>query len=161
MVEIQETALPGVGIRHDFLTTDGRRIGVISHRTGRRELFICKADDPDTPIEVIDLDREESGALADLLGGSKVVEQLSRLQQEVEGLAIDWIPIPISSPYVGRTLGETGARTRTGVSIVAILRDGAAAPAPGPDHTLAGEDTLVVVGTPNGITRLIELMHTG
>lgn len=161
MVEIQETALPGVGIRHDFLTTDGRRIGVISHRTGRRELFICDADDPDTPIEVIDLDREESGALADLLGGSRVVEQLSRLQQEVEGLAIDWIPIPTESPYAGRTLGETGARTRTGVSIVAILRQGTAAPAPGPDHTLAEGDTLVVVGTPNGIKRLIELMHTG
>jgi TrkA domain protein len=33
MVEIKQTSLPGVGLRHDFRTRDGTLIGVISHRS--------------------------------------------------------------------------------------------------------------------------------
>lgn len=161
MVEIKQTTLPGVGLRHDFETKDGRRIGVISHRTGHYELFICEAEDPDSPHEIIDLDADERRALAELLGGSQISEELSRLQQEVEGLAIDWITLPSGSPYDGHTIADTQTRTRTGVSIVAMLREGAAAPAPGPEHELRSGDTLLVVGTAEGIQRLVELLHTG
>ena len=36
-MEIQETALPGDGLRHEFTTSGGRQLGVVSYRTGRRE----------------------------------------------------------------------------------------------------------------------------
>lgn len=161
MVDIKRTALPGVGIRHDFRTKDGKLIGVISRRTGRHEVFVCDADDPDTPRETFELTEDERQALIELLGGSQIVEELSQLQQQIEGLAIDWIPIPEGSPFDGRPLGDTAARTRTGVSIVAVLRNGTAAPAPGPEIELQVGDTLVVVGTGRGIQQLVELLHTG
>lgn len=161
MPEIRETALPGVGLRHDFRTKDGRVVGVISHRTERFELFIAGADDPDSPDDTLILTDEERRALAELLGGSQITEHLAKLQQDVEGLAIDWVPVPEASPFAGRTIGDTQARTRTGVSIVAVLRNGTAAPAPGPEQQLAVDDTLVVVGTSEGIQRLIELLGTG
>ena len=34
-MDIQETTLPGVGLRHDFTTHAGCRLGVVSYRTGR------------------------------------------------------------------------------------------------------------------------------
>jgi TrkA domain protein len=46
-MEIQETALPGVGLRHDFTTRAGRQLGVVTHRTGRRDLLLYDRDDPD------------------------------------------------------------------------------------------------------------------
>jgi TrkA domain protein len=150
-----------VGLRHDFRTRDGMLIGVISHRSGRSEVFVCAANDPDTPLETFELTEDERRALVEILGGSKIVQQLSSLQQHVEGLAIDWIPIPENSPYAGRPLGDTAARSRTGVSIVAVLRNGSATPAPGPEVELASGDTLVVVGTAQGIQRLTELLLTG
>jgi TrkA domain protein len=88
-----------------------------------------------------------------------VAEELERLQQ-VEGLAIDWLPLPADTRFTGGALGETQARTRTGVSIVAVLREDQAFPAPGPDFALEGGDTLVVVGTPRGIEDLVVLLRS-
>ena len=118
------------------------------------------ADDPDTSREVIALDPEDSAALAEMLGASRVSEQLDRLQT-VEGLAIDWLPVSADSPFAGRTIGDTQARSRTGTSIVAVIRGDKAVPAPGPDFGLEAGDTLLVVGTPRGIEELSVILRTG
>ena len=39
-IEVEEVALPGIGLRHDFQTRHGRRVGVVSHLTGKRELLV-------------------------------------------------------------------------------------------------------------------------
>lgn len=159
--EIQETALPGVGYRYEFSSSTGDRIAVVHHRTGRRELILFEPDDPDCVQRSVDLDEADSRTLAEMLGASKVAEHLSRLQQSVEGLAIDWLPIGASTPFAGRTIGDTQARTRTGVSIVAVLRGESAVPAPGPEEGLRPGDTLVVVGTARGIEQLTEILRSG
>jgi K+:H+ antiporter subunit KhtT len=156
-MDIQETALPGVGLRHDFTTRAGRQLGVVTHRTGRRDLLVYDRGDPDRCQEVIQLTDEEADALAELLGAARLVEHLARLQQ-VEGLAIDWLEIRAGSPYDGGTIGDTQARSRTGVSIVAILRGDRAIPAPSPQERLAAGDTLVVVGTAQGVKALSDLL---
>jgi TrkA domain protein len=160
-MELRETRLPGVGLRHDFTTSAGRQLGVIAHRTGRRDLIVYDRRDPDTAQEVIRLTAEESDTLAELLGSARVSvsERLAALQQ-VEGLAIDWLPILPSSPYAGGTIADTQARTRTGVSIVAVLHNGTATPAPQPDFRFRVGDTLVVVGTTTGIKTLSRLLGT-
>jgi TrkA domain protein len=86
-----------------------------------------------------------------------VVEHLADLQR-IEGLAIDWLAVRPGSPYAGRTIADTQARSRTGVSIVAVLRDRGAIPAPTPDVRLDAGDTLVVVGTTEGISALTDLL---
>ena len=156
-MDIQETALPGVGLRHDFTTRAGRQLGVVTHRTGRRDLLVYDRSDPDRCQEVIQLTDEEADALAELLGAARLVEHLGRLQQ-VEGLAIDWLEVRAGSPYDGGTIGDTQARSRTGVSIVAILRGDRAVPAPSPQERLAAGDTLVVVGTAQGVKALSDLL---
>jgi TrkA domain protein len=156
-MDIHETALPGVGLRHDFTTRTGRQLGVITHRTGRRDLLVYDREDPDACREVVELTDEEAEALGELLGADRVVEHLADLQR-IEGLAIDWLAIRPGSPYAGRTIAETQARSRTGVSIVAVLRDRSAIPAPTPDVRLEPGDTLVVVGTTDGISALTDLL---
>jgi TrkA domain protein len=156
-MDIQETNLPGVGLRHDFTTRAGRQLGVVTHRTGRRDLLVYDRDDPDACQEVVQLTDEEADALAELLGAARLVEHLVALQR-VEGLAIDWLPIRPGSPYAGRAIADTQARSRTGVSIVAILRGDGAIPAPTPDARLEPGDTVVVVGTPQGVKDLSALL---
>ena len=156
-MDIQETNLPGVGLRHDFTTRAGRQLGVVTHRTGRRDLLVYDHSDPDACQEVIRLTDDEADALAELLGAARLVEHLAGLQR-IEGLAIDWLPIRPGSPYAGRAIADTQARSRTGTSIVAILRGDGAIPAPTPDAGLEPGDTLVVVGTANGIKELSKLL---
>ena len=115
-------------------------------------------EDRDACQEVIQLTDEEADALAELLGAARLVEHLAGLTQRVQGLAIDWLPIRPNSPYADRTIADTQARSRTGVSIVAILRGDGAIPAPAPDAGLQPGDILVVVGTAQGVKELAELL---
>jgi len=157
-MDVNETPLPGVGLRYDFTTRSGRQIGVVSHRSGRRDLLVYDRKDPDTCTEVVQLTEEEADTLAEMLGAARIAERLAELQQRVEGLAIDWLQIRPGSPYAGRPLGDTQARSRTGTSIVALLRGDQAIPAPSPDVALQASDTAVVVGTPKGIAALTRLL---
>ena len=161
MAVVKEVPLPGIGVRYEFETQDGGRVGVVHHRSGVREVVLFERDDPDTSHDLLRLGPEDSRTLAELLGVSQVSKELAELEQDVEGLAIDRLPLADGSPFAGGTIGDTGARTRTGVSIVAILREGSAHPAPGPEAELRGGDVLVVVGTPRGIEELAVLLRSG
>ena len=161
MTRIEETPLPGVGLRHEFTAEDGSRVGVIHHKSGRRELFVCPPEDPDAVVLSLSLSGEESHALSEALGGSTVIENLQDLEQRVEGLAIDWLKVEDGSPYTNKTVGDTRIRTRTGVSVVAVIRGERAHPAPGPEFRIQGGDTLVVVGTSEGIKAAAEILTAG
>jgi TrkA domain protein len=157
-MDVNETALPGVGLRYDFTTRGGRQVGVVAHRGGRRDLLVYDREDPDTCREVVQLTEEEADTLADMLGAARIAGRLAELRQRIEGLAIDWLELRPGSPYAGRPLGDTQARSRTGTSIVAVLRGEQAIPAPSPDLALQAGDTAVVVGTPEGIAALGALL---
>jgi TrkA domain protein len=159
--ELEETPLPGVGLRVEFKAADGSRIGVVHRRTGRRELFVCSASDPDVVTFSLEMSDDDTHALADALGGSSVVESLTDVTQRIEGLAIDWLGIGGRSPYAGKTIGDTRLRTRTGASVVALLRGDQPYPAPGPESRIEAGDTLVVVGTPEGINRARAILTDG
>lgn len=161
MVKIEETQLPGVGVRYEFRTSDGERVGVVHHRGGRREVFVCRADEPDTVAMSLDLSDEEAHTLGEMMGIATVVEKLAGLQQSVEGLAIDWLGVDPGTPYAGRTIGDARIRTRTGVSVVAVIRDTTPFPAPGPEFHVEAGDTLVVVGTPKGIESVTDILTAG
>jgi TrkA domain protein len=156
---VNEILLPGVGVRYEFVTEDGARVGLVHHRSGMRELVLFERDDPDTSHDLVRLSPEDTRILAELLGVSQVAKDLAELEQDVEGLAVDRLPLSAVSPFDGRTIGDTSARTRTGVSIVAVLRAGSAHPAPGPEFGLRSGDVLVVVGTPRGIEELTILLR--
>jgi len=130
MAVVKEVALPGIGVRYEFVTQEGNRVGVVHHRSGVRELVLFEREDPDTSHDLLRLGPEDGRTLAELLGVSQVAKELAELEQDVEGLAVDRLPLAGGSPFAARTIGDTGARTRTGVSIVAVLRDGSALPAP-------------------------------
>ena len=159
MSQVSETHLPGVGVRHDFVTHEGERIGVLSHRTGRRELLLYDEADPDACRSVVHLDVDDTRTLSELLGASKVSESVAAVQQQVEGLAIDWITVGSASAFAGSAIADSELRTRTGVSIVAVVRGKQTVPAPGPDFVLERGDVAVVVGTPEGIVVAAELLQ--
>jgi K+/H+ antiporter YhaU regulatory subunit KhtT len=61
-VEVERTALPGIGLRHVFTTSRRRRLGVVSHRSGRRDLVVDDRAAPDTAAQTVTLTREEANA---------------------------------------------------------------------------------------------------
>ncbi|HEY0357574.1 MAG TPA: cation:proton antiporter regulatory subunit [Mycobacteriales bacterium] len=160
-MDIEETRLPGIGLRHDFVTRQGRRIGVISQKNGSRELFMYDPDDPDACRAVIDLTPEESEVVAELLGAPRVIERLARLREQVEGIATEGIPVTATSPYTGRTLADAQIRSRTGASVVAVIRGEQVVPSPGPDFRFQVGDKVVVVGTEDGVHEAAKILGGG
>lgn len=156
---IEETRLPGVGMRYSFVTADDIRVSVLHHRTGRRELFVSVPEDPDTAEQVLDLNPGEARTLAELMGGSQVVADLDRLQEVVPGMALDWLEVEATSPATGRTIGQLQVRKSTGVTIVAVLRGTGYEPSPGPDFVLERGDIAVVCGPPDAIGRVRDLLR--
>jgi TrkA domain protein len=157
MPEVTEFHLPGVGVRHEFTTAAGVRVGVLTHRGGRREIVVYDRDDPDRCTAILHLSGDDTRTLAELLGAPHVSEAVASLQR-IEGLAIDWLTVPSGSPFVGSTIGEGEFRTRTGSSIVAIIKGDTTVPSPGPDYRFEGGDVAVAVGTPGGLDQVRELL---
>lgn len=158
MSEVYETKLPGVGVRHDFETDDGQRVGVIVHRTGRREIVVYDGADPDVCTPMLDLTASDTRTLGELLGASQVVEAVGAVQHDIDGLAIEWIPLGDDAAAVGTTIEKGAYRTHTGSSIVAVVRGELSVPAPAPDFTFEAGDTVVAVGTTEGLVALRTLM---
>ena len=160
-VRIEKVDLPGIGVRHDVVVSNGRRISVVSHRDGSRELALFDEIDPDASTDSIPLNDQEAAALADLLGNTVQLGQLSSLTDETTGLFTEHLLLVASSRYAGHPLGDTKARTRTSVSIVAISRDGAVIPSPKPDFVLESGDLIVAVGTRKGLDKLANILADG
>jgi len=146
-VELKQTRLPGVGTKFSFRTAHGSRVAVIQHVDGSRELYVFARADDDEPCAVLLLEDDEARQLGAVLGGAyerpKVVEDLEMAFGE---LAIEWIPVPDSSPAIGKTLAECGFRARTGITIIAILREPEPVTGAQPSDVLQRGDTLVTVG---------------
>lgn len=157
---VRETKLPGVGVRHEFTSERGETIGVLVHHDGRRDVLVYSAEDPDACAATIELSRADTRTMSELLGASQIAEVLGVVQQEVAGLAIEWIELPEDSPGTGASIAEGEYRRRTGASIVAVLRGGESIPAPNPDFVLQAGDTVVAIGTRDGVGTLTSLLVT-
>jgi TrkA domain protein len=157
-VNVEVTPLPGIGVRQDFSLRSGRRVGVITYRDGKFELILSKQDDPDATAASIPLAPEEAGTLAGLLGAPQLVSQLDRQHRDIAGISTHQLPV---TAFAHRTLGDTALRTRTGASVVAVVRAGTAHPSPGPDFLFENGDLAVVVGTAEGLDAAADILTGG
>ena len=160
-METERTALPGIGLRHEFRTAKGQHAAVISYGSGRRDLVIYSSDDPDTVVATLALNTEEANGVAELLGTARIVERLADLRRQVVGLKTVQVPIAAGSPYDSRALADTQTRTRTGASIVAVIRGGQILASPRPDFVFQPGDLVVVVGTDEGTSAVADIFANG
>lgn len=160
-MDVKEVLLPSIGVRYEFISRDGDRIGIIARRSGDFELVRYARDDPDQAQPIFHFTDEEADAVAQILGAPRIAERFTELTREIPGLEAGQVKIRTGSPYVDRPLGDTRARTRTGASIVAIVRDEDVLASPGPAELLRADDVLVVVGTETGIADVVQLVDKG
>ena len=152
-IEIESRVLPGIGVCQEIPLHGGRRLGIVTRRNGLRDLVVYD-EDGDGALATVALEEDEANAVAELLGAPKLIVRLADLQSQADAVLTEQLPLSAGSPFAGRSLGDTQARTRTGVSIVAVLRHGATHASPGPDFRLEAGDLIVSVGTRDGLDQL-------
>ena len=146
-VDVQETRLPGIGSKFALRLDAGGRLAIILHNDGKRELYYFRHAGDEEPQAVITLDDDEARQLGAVVGGAyerpKIVEDLEMALGE---LLIEWEPVPETSPWIGKTLAESGFRAKTGITVIAILREPEPVTGAQPDDVIQRGDTLVTVG---------------
>jgi len=122
---IERTPLPGIGTCHATTTRRRQRVGVIRHRTGRRDVVVYDPDEPQRVAVAVPLDPNEAHQLAGLLATC---------------------PTCATSDDDGPAAARTGPASSTAI---AVIRDEEASLLPGP------EDAVVVMGPRAAVEGLV------
>jgi K+:H+ antiporter subunit KhtT len=161
-VELIETRLPGIGVKYGFRMSEGGRLAVVLHNDGTREIYFFRHEQDDEPSAVIRLDDDEARQLGAVIGGAyerpKIVGDLEMALGE---LTIEWVAVPDDSPLIGKTLAECGFRAKTGITVIAMLREPEPVAGAQPSDIVQQGDTLVTVGKLGQYAKFRKLLAEG
>lgn len=90
--------------------------------------------------------RELYAPIVDRSFDEDLLLQLRRTSQMID---TDWTRVPEGSPMTGKTIGALGIRSKTGASVVALIRGDKVLPNPGPEVAFAPGDVVGTVGSPD------------
>ncbi|MDZ7701103.1 MAG: TrkA C-terminal domain-containing protein [Halobacteriales archaeon] len=144
---VYESEIPGVGRKYELELDDGARLVVLVHHDGRRELFRRAGPEADSE-KLADLPAKTARRLGSILQGSTFeTVAVEELEVPLGGSIIEWVDVEPGSRLANTTLGESGLRRETGVSVLAVQRGEETVPNPGPDVDIEVGDVLVALGT--------------
>jgi len=146
-MDVTESDLPGVGKKHEVDIGGGQQLVIVTHNTGTRELYLKASDDADSE-KLVELSDRMARLVGTILEGAyfQPVQSDHVETMLAEGTLLEWFAVDPDSPLVGETVASADVGQRTGVTVVAIQRDGEVIPGPMPERTIEAGDTLVVVG---------------
>lgn len=100
---VERTVLPRLGVSYAFTTARGRRVGVVVHRSGQRELISYDPPDHDCVEHTMPLSEIEAWTVAKMLGMTVCLDRVADQARGADMRALR-IPIAATPPYGGRRL---------------------------------------------------------
>ncbi len=153
---MNESELPGVGTKYWERLSNGKTITIIRHDSGRFEVAYSNQDS-EIPEYYTEFTEEEAIDIGSILAQKvhqKIVEKMDIL---VKNLIIEWFKVP--NNFESKTIGDIQIRKKTGVSVVAILREKDTIPGPGPQDSILPQDVLLIVGKKESIEAFKKLFN--
>lgn len=87
------------------------------------------------------------------------IADLKEVAEALKSASTETVVVERDAAAVGRSIGDLRLRKQTGVTIIAITRDGHTEINPGPEHVLQPDDVLVLLGGADQIDRAIEQIN--
>ncbi|MDQ3639224.1 MAG: NAD-binding protein, partial [Actinomycetota bacterium] len=100
--------------------------------------------------------RELYAPVASISTDGNLLHQLDRTSRMIE---TEWFRLPEDGPIVGESIGDLHIRSKTGASVVAIVRGDEPLPNPGPEVSFEADDVIGVLGTPDQRAAFRELVQ--
>lgn len=159
---IRTSDLAGVGKRISIQTAEGKLVVLIIHHTGKKELFFFKKMDADQADFSLTLTGEESRELAaQLLGITYQPAALDKMKAFRKEIVMEWLEVEKGSPLAGKSIMESQIRTRTGASVIGIIKGDELVASPGVKEVIKEGDTLIAVGKAKQIEALEAICSGG
>jgi TrkA domain protein len=159
--DITEMDLPGIGKRFTISTSQGATVTVISHLTGRRDIYHSSGEEEEPAL--LTLTDEEARQLSAVLGDIFFKPTpMDMLRSALASSAnIDMVRVPPGSKAVGGSLKEVDVRRQTGATVLAIQRGEETMANPPASTVLMDGDVLIALGTPEDLKKLEGLLQKG
>lgn len=159
-MSVYESDLPGVGKKFEVELGDDQRLVIVTHNTGKREVFIKEHEGSDSE-KLFELPDRLARTVGTILEGAYFQPiQTERVQTMLaEGTFLEWYNVDAGSEIAGQTLADARVRERTGVSIVAVQREDDLVPSPSPETVIKPGDTLVAIGSQENIRQFEPLIR--
>ncbi|KAB1187097.1 MULTISPECIES: cation:proton antiporter regulatory subunit [Haloferax] len=156
---VYESDLPGVGKKHEVELDGGARLVIVTHNTGKREVFRRASADSDSE-KLFELNDDLARQVGTLLEGAyfQPVQSTSIETLLGDNTVLEWVEVSDDSDVVGKTLGESELRQVTGASVIVIERDDEVITSPGGDAMIEAGDTLVVIGARDACRDFVTLV---
>lgn len=144
---IYESDLPGVGKKYEVELEGDDRLVVVTHNTGKREVFKKAGEDADSE-KLFELSDRLARTVGTILEGAYFQPVTSDRVETMlsDETAIEWYNLTDASTLVGQRIADAQIREEFGVSVVAIQRQETVISAPSPATVLEAGDTIVVIG---------------
>lgn len=152
--------LPGIGKKFTFWTKAKQFLSVVIMANGKREVFLFDDPDDDPTFHFL-LNEEEAGLLGSILMGTYFKpEQDKQKELLLDKLSIEWVNIENGCTLAGKTIFQEEIRKKTGITIIAIIREEESIINPPPETLMKSGDTLIVVGSREQTTAFKEFFKT-
>lgn len=139
--------LPGIGTKYELETDSGDIISVIFMANGRVQLYTQPARCPD--CYAADLNPMETRRLGNVLTGAIMEAEEEGVEIAFSALADLRIVVHtyiIGAKLAGKAICDLDIRSRTGVTVLAVSREGKNTVNPRPDFRFMKGDAVVVIG---------------
>ncbi|SHH11206.1 cation:proton antiporter regulatory subunit [Halobaculum gomorrense] len=145
---VYESDLPGVGKKHEIELHGDERLVVVTHNTGKREVF-RRADADSDAEKLFELPDGLARTVGTVLEGAYFQPIATENIDTVLGgdALIEWYEVPDDSELAGETIEAADVRQRTGASIIAVEHGDEVTPNPDPGAGVHAGDTVVVIGS--------------
>ncbi|PGF16706.1 potassium transporter TrkA [Natrinema sp. CBA1119] len=159
---VYESDLPGVGKKFEVELENGERLVIVTHNTGKREVYLKPDTDADSE-KVFEASDRLARKIGTILEGAYFqpvqAEQVETMLSD--DTYLEWYGVAEEAEVAGQSLAEANIRERTGVSIVAIQRGETLISPPTPETILEVGDTLVVIGDREDCAQFEKLLGAG
>lgn len=157
-MSVEESDLPGVGKMYKVSLDENRRLEIVIHNTGKREVYL--REDPEEDSEkLFELSDKLARTVGTILDGSyfqpvTTEDMKTKLDQDS---VLEWVDVCDGSPAAGKRIADLDELKKVDVSIIAIRRNGKTLTNLSPDTKIEEGDELIVVESERGHDTLAEL----
>lgn len=146
-MQVKMADLPGIGKKMSFITAENKMMVLIIHHSGKRDLFFFEDADADEADFNIELSADETREMgAQLLGATYQPVDIDTMKTFQKQVVMEWVELKPKSPLNGQTIEEARIRTRTGASVIAIVRGEDMIVSPEANEKLYENDTIMAIG---------------
>lgn len=97
---------------------------------------------------------------APLFGDDSDYRKLVQLGAAGQLFDFAWVEVQDDSPMAGRSIADLALRSRTGATVVGVMREGQMVPNPSPTEIIQASDLLAIAGSPDQRRAVEALAHT-